>query len=196
MSTRANCSLRRMPLVGLLAAATRRGDMSHRTCGLQAGHTRCMRRCPQPVGAAGLRGGAVKSEQLRKVLDATPAPRPFGAAICPWPEADPSRRWVRTGFGRFGRGGKAQAPPKAAQWATLGGACCLATAPRQASKAGKRRAWVGHERPLPSRAFFSVLFSTPEPNLVCYLRCGTHHFHNKSPILQGKMMWNTGTILG
>ena len=92
---------------------------------------------------------AVKLEQLRKVLDATPAPRPFGAAICPWPEADPSRRWVRTGFGRFGRGGKAQAPPKAAQWATLGGACCLATAPRQASKAGKRRAWVGHERPLP-----------------------------------------------
>ena len=123
--------------------------MSHRTCGLHAGHTRCMRRCPQHVGAAGRRCGAVKSGQLRKVLDATPAPRPFGAAICPWPEADPSRRWVRTGFGHFGRGGKAQAPPKAAQWATLGGACCLATAPRQASKAGKRRAWVGHERPLP-----------------------------------------------
>ena len=109
--------------------------MSHRTCGLNAGHTRCMRRCPQPVGAAGRRCGAVKSEQLRKVLDATPAPRPFGAAICPWPEADSSRRWVRTGAEQscrlssapqaHRRGAKRQGPFVADPCPPFAGLACL-----------------------------------------------------------------------
>ena len=55
-----------MPLVGLLAAAKRGGGhvAPHlRAARLHAGHTRCMRRCPQPVGAAGAGGaGAVGGE--------------------------------------------------------------------------------------------------------------------------------------
>ena len=64
----------------------------------------------------------MKSEQLRKVLDATPAPRPFGAAICPWPEAGPPGDGPAPALGALGavaRHKHRPKPPIGQLWAVL-----------------------------------------------------------------------------